>query len=106
VGSAVRRRCPRGPAPPPEGHMPQPTPARKGAPVGTPACGLALRGLVGAIGWSYASPRYAEDAATAGRFYSVPSCLTNSRPLGGVGLSGCSGFVLDARARPASLLSG
>ena len=65
--------------------MPQPTPARKGAPVGTPACGLALRGLVGAIGWSYASPRYAEDAATAGHFYSAPSCLTNSRPLGGVG---------------------
>ena len=49
-GSAVRRRCPRGPAPPPEGHMPQPTNARKGASVGTPACGLVLRGLVGAIG--------------------------------------------------------
>ncbi|KAF2843929.1 hypothetical protein T440DRAFT_411164 [Plenodomus tracheiphilus IPT5] len=28
----------------------------------------------------------------------IPSCLTNSRPLGGVGLSGCSGFVPDARA--------
>jgi hypothetical protein len=28
VGSAVRRRCPRGPAPPPEGHMPQPASAR------------------------------------------------------------------------------
>jgi hypothetical protein len=66
VGSAVRRRCPRGPAPPPEGHMPQPTPARKGAPVGTPACGLVLRGLVGAIGWSSASPWYAGDAAAAG----------------------------------------
>lgn len=38
-------------------HRPQ------GRPVGTPACGLVLRGLVGAIGWSSASPWYAGDAA-------------------------------------------
>lgn len=68
MGSAVRRRCPRGPAPPPEGHMPQPANARKGGSVGTPACGLVLRGLVGAIGWSSASPWYAGDAAAAGCF--------------------------------------
>ncbi|KAJ5223207.1 uncharacterized protein N7469_009447 [Penicillium citrinum] len=51
VGSAVRRRRPRGPDPPPEGRMPQPASARPGGQAGTPACGPALRGLVGAIGW-------------------------------------------------------
>lgn len=35
VGSAVRRRCPRGPDPPPEGRMPQPVPAREGGPTGS-----------------------------------------------------------------------
>ena len=35
VGSAVRRRCPRGPDPPPEGHMPQLASARKGGLVGS-----------------------------------------------------------------------
>lgn len=30
VVAVVRRRCPRGPVPPPEGRMPQATSARKG----------------------------------------------------------------------------
>jgi hypothetical protein len=33
--SAVRRRCPRGLDPPPEGRMPQPVPAREGGPTGS-----------------------------------------------------------------------
>ena len=32
MGSAVRRRCPRGPDPPPEGRMPQPAGACEGVP--------------------------------------------------------------------------
>ncbi|KAJ5096512.1 hypothetical protein NUU61_005905 [Penicillium alfredii] len=31
AGAAVRRRCPRGPVPPPEGRMPQPAGVREGA---------------------------------------------------------------------------
>ena len=62
MGSAVRRRCPRGPDPPPEGRMPQPAGAREGVPpAGSSACGPVPEGLsVGAIGWSsFAVPRCA-----------------------------------------------
>ena len=50
-GSRRSSACPRSLDPPPEGRMPQPAPARSGGQAGTPACGPALRGLVGAIGW-------------------------------------------------------
>jgi len=64
--------------------MPQPDSARKGGLDGTPACGLALRGLVGAIGWSSTSSRYAGGAAAAGRLVR-PFHLTTFYPLGGLG---------------------
>ncbi|KAJ5876533.1 uncharacterized protein N7529_002117 [Penicillium soppii] len=76
--------CPRGPDPSPEGHMPQPDSARKGGLDGTPVCGLALRGLVGAIGWSSTSSRYAGGAAATGRLVR-PFHLTTFYPLGGLG---------------------
>ena len=66
-GSRRSPACPRGLVPPPEGRMPQPVGAREGAPAGSPACGPALRGLVGANGWSTVSPRCAGGAAAAGR---------------------------------------
>ena len=73
MGSAVRRRCPRGLDPPPEGHMPQSTPARKGVRVESPACGLALRGLVGAIGWSSASPPVRRGCRCGRALHRAPS---------------------------------
>jgi hypothetical protein len=47
------------------GRTPWTTPTNGGS---HSACGLVLRGLVGAIGWSSASPWYAGDAAAAGCF--------------------------------------
>lgn len=61
--------------------MPQPDSARKGGLNGTPACGLVLRGLVGAIGWSSTSSRYAGDAVSTGRLVR-PFHLTHSTPSG------------------------
>ena len=64
--------------------MPQPDSARKGGLDGTTACGLALRGLVGAIGWSSPSSRYAGGAVATGRLVR-PFHLTTFYPLGGLG---------------------
>ena len=52
--------------------------------VGSTACGPALRNLVGAIGWSSASSRYAGGAAATGRLVR-PFHLTTFYPLGGLG---------------------
>jgi hypothetical protein len=64
--------------------MPQPASAREGVLVGSTACGPALRNLVGAIGWSLASSRYAGGAATTGRLVR-PFHLTTFYPFGGLG---------------------
>ncbi|KAJ5319639.1 hypothetical protein N7506_012407 [Penicillium brevicompactum] len=85
--------CPRGPDPSPEDHMPQPDSARKGGLNGTPACGLVLRGLVGAIGWSSTSSRYAGDAVATGRLVR-PFHLTTFYPPGGLGLRSSRLFEL------------
>ena len=82
MGSAVRRRCPRGPDPPPEGRMPQPAGAREGvSPAGSSACGPVPEGLsVGAIGWSRCGPPVRRGvAAVAGRSF-APSSLTRLHP--------------------------
>ena len=65
--------------------MPQPDSARKGGLDGTTACGLALRGLVGAIGWSSPSSRYAGGAVATGRLVR-PFHLTTILPPRGSGL--------------------
>ena len=64
--------------------MPQPASAFTGALVGSTACGPALRNLVGAIGWSSASSRYAGGAAATGRLVR-PFHLTTFYPFGGLG---------------------
>ena len=82
MGSAVRRRCPRGPDPPPEGRMPQPAGAREGvSPAGSSACGPVPEGLsVGAIGWSRCGPPVRRGvAAVAGRSF-APSSLARLHP--------------------------
>jgi hypothetical protein len=73
--------------------MPQPDSARKGGLNGTPACGLVLRGLVGAIGWSSTSSRYAGDAVPTGRLVR-PFHLTTFYPPGGLGLRSSRLFEL------------
>jgi hypothetical protein len=70
--------------------MPQPDSARKGVWMGSTACGLALRGLVGAIGWSSTSSRYAGGAAATGRPVR-PFHLTTFYPFGGLGYRSSSG---------------
>lgn len=64
--------------------MPQPSPACKGDRVGTPACGPALRGLVGAIGWSSASPPV-RRGCRFGRAPRAPLLDIHSNLFGGVG---------------------
>ncbi|KAJ5837243.1 hypothetical protein N7534_012137 [Penicillium rubens] len=56
VGSAVRRRCPRGLDPSSEGPHAAACQRLHGRLVGSPACGLVLRSLVGAIGWFQRPP--------------------------------------------------
>jgi hypothetical protein len=68
-----------------------PPPARA-ARFGTPACGPALRGLVGANGWSSVSPRCAGGAAAAGRLVR-PFHLANSAPSGVAGAGSRDGAV-------------
>ena len=106
MGSAVRRRCPRGPDPPPDGPMPQPTPAREGAPVGTPACGRVLRGLVGAIGWSRVSPPVRRGRRRGRALSGAPSLYLNSRPWSarGVGPSPDPVLAPGPRGAPAKLV--
>jgi hypothetical protein len=62
-------------------------PPVRAARFGTPACGPALRGLVGANGWSFVSPRCAGGAAAAGRLVR-PFHLANFCPFGGRGRPG------------------
>ena len=83
MGSAVRRRCPRGLDPPPEGRMPQPAGAREGVPpAGSSACGPVPEGLsVGAIGWSsFAVPRCAGASPPWPGARFAPSSLTRLHP--------------------------
>ncbi|KAJ5453278.1 hypothetical protein N7530_012872 [Penicillium desertorum] len=56
VGSAVRRRCPRGLDPSCEGHMPQPASAFTGAWSDPLRADWCWRSLVGAIGWFQRPP--------------------------------------------------
>ncbi|KAJ5458776.1 hypothetical protein N7530_010720 [Penicillium desertorum] len=56
VGSAVRRRCPRGLDPSSEGHMPQPASAFTGAWSDPLRADWCWRSLVGAIGWFQRPP--------------------------------------------------
>ncbi|XHF98487.1 hypothetical protein AWENTII_002040 [Aspergillus wentii] len=62
--------------------MPQLASARKGDLAGSPACGPALRGLVGAIGWPHASSRYAGRVAVTGRSFAPSSLIETSAPSG------------------------
>ncbi|KAJ5458769.1 hypothetical protein N7530_010713 [Penicillium desertorum] len=82
VGSAVRRRCPRGLDPSCEGHMPQPASAFTGAWSDPLRADWCWRSLVGGNWMVSASPRYAGGAAVTGRLVR-PFHLTTFYPLGG-----------------------
>jgi hypothetical protein len=84
VGSTVRRCCPqRQPLLPKASWRSRPPPAR--ATRGWIASGQALRGLVGAIGWSSASPSVRRGGSGRPGALGRPFLLSNSRPLGGAG---------------------
>ena len=72
-GSRRSPACPRGPDPPPEARMPQPSQRPRRRPGGSPACGPVPGELsVGAIGWPSVSPRCAGGAAAVGRSKAAP----------------------------------
>jgi hypothetical protein len=81
VGSAVRRRCPRGLDPSSEGHMPQPASAFTGA-WSDPCVRTGAEEFSGGNWMVSASPRYAGGAAATGRLVR-PFHLTTFYPLGG-----------------------
>ena len=106
MGSAVRRRCPRGPDPPPEGRMPQPAGAREGvSPAGSSACGPVPEGLsVGAIGWSRLRSPGAPGRGRRGRALVRPfqlSSFTSWRSRSGALLGPRRGFDRPRRVVPA-----
>jgi hypothetical protein len=98
VVSAVRRRDPRGVALHPRAICRSPIPSARATRREHLRCGLASRGLVGAIGWSPASPPVRRGCRDGRALSGAPSLYLNSPPR----VPGGFGHRLGSGVRPRS----